>query len=102
METVLFVFVGALCLMMGVRVFFAEEQNRIFTKYPIRVTDVKKYNRLCGALIIGFGIVAEITIYFMVYTDGIVSTLCTLGIIVEALIVVGIYRLIEKKLVQKR
>lgn len=44
MDTVLLVFVGAMCVMLGMRVYHSEEQNRIFTKYPIKVTDVKKYN----------------------------------------------------------
>lgn len=102
MESILFVFVGALCLMLGVRVFCAEEPNKVFNKRPPQLTDVKKYNHLCGALIIGFGVVAEITIYFMGITTGLVSTLCTLGIIVEAIIVMLLYSIIEKKLMQKR
>ena len=102
METILFVFIGMGCLMLGVRVFCAEERNKIFNKRPIEVTDVKKYNQLCGALIIGFGIVAVVTVYFMVYTSGIVSTLCTIGVIVEAFIVMFIYGLIEKKLLKRR
>ena len=101
MDTMLFVFVGALCLMLGVRVFCAEEQNKIFTKYTVKVVDVKKYNHACGLLIIGFGVVAEITIYFMVYNEGLISTLCTLAIIVEAILATAIYRQIEKKLMKK-
>ncbi|MBO5337314.1 MAG: hypothetical protein J6A94_09335 [Lachnospiraceae bacterium] len=97
MEAILFAFIGAMCLMLGVRVFCAEEQNKIFTKYPIQVTDVKKYNQACGILIIGFGIVAEITLYFMISSEGLLSTLFTLGIIIEALITMVIYRQIEKK-----
>lgn len=102
MDVVLFVFVGMMCLMLGVRVFCAEERNKIFNKRPIEVTDVKKYNQLCGALIIGFGVAAEITIFFMVYTEGLVSTLCTLGIIAEAVIAMVIYQQIEKKMLKKR
>lgn len=102
METILFVFVGMLCVMLGVRVYSSEEQNKIFTKYPVEVTDVKKYNHLCGILIFGFGIIAEITMFFMIYSEGLVSTLCTVGIIVEALIVMVIYRKIEARLRKKR
>ena len=78
------------------------ERNKVFNKRPIQVTDVKKYNRLCGALIIGFGIAAEITIYFMVTTQGIVSSLCTLGIVAEAVIVMVLYQAIERKLLKRR
>lgn len=97
MDVILFVFIGTMCLMLGVRVFCSEEQNKIFTKFPIQVTDVKKYNQACGVLIIGFGVVAEITLFFMVTTEGLMSTLCTLAIIVEALFTMVIYRQIEKK-----
>lgn len=102
METILFVFIGVMCLMLGVRVFCAEDQNKIFVKYPIKVTDIKKYNQACGVLIIGFGVVAEITLYFMVFADGIISTLGTIGIVVEAILVMVIYRQIEKRLMQKK
>lgn len=102
MATILFVFVGVICLMLGVRTFCAQERNKVFNKRPIQVTDVKKYNRLCGALIIGFGIAAEITIYFMVTTQGIVSSLCTLGIVAEAVIVMVLYQAIERKLLKRR
>lgn len=102
METILFIFVGLGCLMLGTKVIGAEQRNKIFNKRPIEVTDVKMYNRLCGALIIGFGVVAEITLYFMVYTEGIVSTLCTMGIIVEAVLVMIVYNMIEKKMLKRR
>lgn len=101
-ETALFVFVGVLCLSLGVRTICAEERNRIFTNRPIEVTDVKMYNRLCGALIIGFGVAAEITFYFMFYSEGIVGTLSTLALIGEAVIVMFLYRGIEKKLLKRR
>ena len=101
METILFVFIGMMCLMLGMRVYCAEDQNKVFTKVLLKVTDVKKYNQACGVLIIGFGVVAEITLYFMVALDGIASTLCTLGIIIEALITMVIYRQIEKRLIKK-
>lgn len=102
MATILSVFVGALCLFLGVRVFNMEERNKIFTKYPIVVNDVKKYNRFCGALIIGFGLVAEVTLYFMMRTQGWLSLLLTLAIVVEAFILMKIYTAGEKKFIQKR
>lgn len=101
MDTILFVFIGAMCLMLGVRVFCAEEQNKIFNKRNLPLKDVKKYNHFCGALIIGFGVVAEITIYFMVFTEGIASGLFTLAIIAEAVLVMVIYYQIEKRMIRK-
>ncbi len=101
MDTMIMVFVGVMCLMLGMRVFAAEEQNKIFVKYPLKVKDVKKYNQACGALIIGFGIVAELTLMLMVSTEGIVSTICTFAVIVEALLVMVIYRQIEKSMMIK-
>ena len=88
--------------MQGIKVINMEERNKIFTKYPIVVNDVKKYNRFCGLLIIGFGVAAEITMYFMVTTQGWVSLICTLMIIVEAVILLKIYSAGEKKFIQKR
>lgn len=102
MESMLFVFIGAMCLMLGVRVFCAEEPNKIFTKQKLQLADVKQYNHLCGALIIGFGVVADITIYFMVYSEGFLSTMFTLVVIVEAILTMVIYSFIEKKCVVKK
>lgn len=102
MDSILFVFVGAMCLMLGVKVFSSEEQNKVFNKRNLPLTDVKKYNQLCGALVIGFGVVAEITIFFMVCTEGLISTLCTLGIIAEAILAVFIYNIIERKMIRKK
>ena len=101
MDIILFVFIGMMCLMLGMRVFNAEEQNKVFNKRKLPLKDVKKYNHLCGALIIGFGVVAEITIYFMVLSEGIVSGLFTLAIVVEAVLTMVIYSRIEKKMIQK-
>lgn len=102
MESMLFVFIGAMCLMLGVRVFWAEEQNKVFTKQMLQLNDVKQYNKLCGGLIIGFGVAADITIYYMVTSEGLLSTLFTLVIIVEAILTMVIYRFIEKKCVVKK
>ena len=102
MATIMFVFVGVMCLSLGIRTIYAEERNKIFNKRPIEVTDVKKYNLWCGLLIIGFGVAAEVTLYFMVYTPGIVGSLLTFGIIIEAVLVMVIYNQIEKKLLKKR
>jgi hypothetical protein len=96
MGTILMSFVGILCLLLGVRVIYAEERNTVFNKRSIVVKDIKKYNHICGGLIIGFGVAAEITIYFMLQTEGLVSTLLTLAIIVEAVLLSLIYQKIEK------
>lgn len=98
METIVFVFVGVMCLLLGVKTFSDEQQNKVFVRYPVPVKDVKKYNHFCGVLIIGFGIVAELTMYCMIVTDGWMSNLCTLGIIAEAILTVVIYRIGEKKM----
>lgn len=97
METILFVFVGFMCLFLGVKTYSSEEQNKVFAKYPVPVKDVTKYNHACGVLILGFGAVAEFTMYMMIATDGIISILFTLGIIAEAFAATAIYRSIEKK-----
>ena len=102
MESMLFVFIGAMCLMLGIRVFCAEEPNKVFTKQRLMLKDVKQYNRLCGALIMGFGIAADVTIFYMVSSEGLLSTLFTLVIIVEAVITMVIYSFIEKKCVEKK
>lgn len=98
MDTIILVFVGVMCLMLGIRVYNAEEQNKIFTKYPLKVADVKKYNHACGSLIIAFGVIAEITLFLMVCSEGIMSTVYTIGVIVEAILVMVIYRQIEKRM----
>ena len=102
MATVLFIFVGALCLLQGTKTFWAEERNTVFNKRPIQVTDVKKYNHFCGGLIIGFGVVAEITLYFMMATTGWVSTVLTLALIGECFLVSLIYGKMEIKFLKKR
>lgn len=98
----LMVFVAVLCLYIGMKVITGEERNKVFNKRPIEVKDVKKYNIACGILVIGFGVVAEITIYFMISTTGWISTVMTLLLIAEAFIVVLIYNQIEKKMIKMR
>lgn len=102
MDGVLFVFVGIMCLYVAIRTISSPERNKVFNKRPIDVVDVKKYNQFCGALIIGFGVAAEATIAVMMYTTGIFSTLCTIGIIAEALLVVYLYNKFELRFLKKR
>lgn len=102
MDSFLFIFTGIMCLYVSIKTISSPEPNKVFNKWPIEVIDVKKYNQFCGGLILGFGIAAEITIAVMIYSTGVVSVLCTLGIIAEAILVVFIYRKMEKKFVKKR
>lgn len=101
MDVILLVFIGTMCLMLGVRVFCAEEQNKIFNKRNLPLKNVKAYNHFCGGLIIGFGVIAEITMYFMVFTNGIASGLFTLAIIVEAILTMVVYQQVEKRMIRK-
>lgn len=102
MDSFLFIFTGIMCLYVSIKTFSSPEPNKVFNKWPRDVIDVKKYNQFCGGLILGFGIAAEITIAAMMFTTGLVSVLCTLGIILEALLVVFIYRKLEKKFMKKK
>ena len=102
MDGILFIFVGVMCLYVAIKTISSPERNKVFNKRPIDVVDVKKYNQFCGALIIGFGVVAEITIVAMTLTTGIISTLCTVGVIVEAMLVVYIYQKFELRFLKKR
>ena len=99
---ILLVFVAVLCLYVGMRVLSSTERNKVFNKRPIEVIDVKKYNTACGILVIGFGVVAEVTLFFMINTTGWVSSLLTLLLIPEAYLVVVIYNKIERKMLKPR
>ncbi len=99
---ILLVFVAVLCLYVGMKVLSSEERNKVFNKRPIEVIDVKKYNKACGFLIIGFTVAAEITLYFMISTTGWVSTLLTFLLIAEAYLIVVIYNKIESKMLKRR
>ena len=99
---ILLVFVAVTCLYVGMKIISSEERNKVFNKLPIEVKDVKKYNTACGVLAIAFGVVADVTIYFMMNTTGWVSTVLTLSLVVEAILVMQVYRLIEKKMIKMR
>ena len=102
LDGIIIVFVGVMSLYVAIKTFSSPERNKVFNKRPIDVVDVKKYNRFCGGLILGFGIVADITIVFMTMTTGVVSALCTVGVIVEAILVVYIYNKFELRFLKKR
>lgn len=102
MDLILYVTIGFICLNVGVNILRSQERNKVFNKRPIEVVDVKKYNRLCGTLVLGFGVVAEVTLFFMCNTAGWISALFTALIIFEAFLVTVIYIQIEKKLLKRR
>ncbi len=103
MDAVILVFILGMCVYEGTRVYNCEERNKVFCKYPIQVTDVQKYNHQCGILIYVFGVVADFTLLGSIVTSGWVSLLFVAAIVLEAVIVVQIYRKgIEKKLMVKR
>lgn len=101
MRFVLFVFIGCMCIYEGAKILACEERNKVFNKFPIQVEDVKKYNRFCAGLVIGFGVAAEFTMYFAYLLGGIVSFLSAIFLVVEAYIVMKIYQKGEKKMLKK-
>ena len=111
MDLIIFLFVGAICFPAGMKILSSEERNKVFNRYHIEVEDVKKYNKACGWLVIGFGVVAELTmlcayaaeltLYLGSIIQGWYSILLTVGLILEAIIVMKIYGIIEKKMLKK-
>ena len=93
----LLILFGVLCIGIGIWVYGSEKQNKIFSKYPIVVRDVREYNRFCGKLLIVFGIVAELTMLAMVFTRGIVSLVFVVILLAEAIVATRIYVKNEKK-----
>ena len=102
MDVIIMVFVGAMCGITAIKIFQSEERNKIFNQRPIEVVDVKKYNRLCGFLVISFGVAIEITICLSGIFGGIVTILGTIAIVLEAFAVMKIYNKIEIKMLKKR
>ena len=98
MDLILFIFIGALCFSVAGKILSSEERNKVFTKYPIEVVDVKKYNKACGYLVIGFGVAAELTLFLGSLIQGWYSIFFTLALVVEAVIVMKIYNKIEAKM----
>ena len=98
MDLILFIFIGALCFSVAGKILSSEERNKVFTKYPIEVVDVKKYNKACGYLVIGFGVAAELTLFLGSLIQGWYSIFFTLALVVESVIVMKIYNKIEAKM----
>lgn len=101
-DGLIIVFVGVMCLYVGIKTISSPERNTVFNKRHIDVVDVKKYNQFCGGLILGFGFAAEATIVAMTLTKGVVSVLCTVGVVIEAILVTYIYGKFELRFLKKR
>lgn len=103
MDTILFAFIAILCFYLGIKAYCEESEiTKVFTKYPPRITDVKKYNKFCGVLVIVFGLTADFTLIIASMFEGWVGTIVGLVIIPEAILLMVIYRKGEKKLMQKK
>lgn len=102
MNMVIFAFIGIMCMYVGVKILCSEERNKVYNKRPIEVVDVKKYNQFCGWLTIGFGVVADLTVFLMGSFTGWLSVLCSVLLILEAVAVVKIYNKVEFKMLKKR
>lgn len=102
MDVVIIVFVGIMCAYAAVTTFNSKERNRLFNSRPIEVIDVKKYNRFCGFLVIGFGVAVEITIFIAFAFGGIMTLIATIAIALEAFLVLKIYGKYEMKMLKKR
>ena len=102
MESIVLALVLVMCLWIGVREYNAEEPSKVFAKYGIQVTDVKKYNQFCGILIIAFGVLASITIALMMAFEGLVTVVFFALIILESYVVIKVYQKGEKKFLKKR
>lgn len=102
MDMLVLTFVGIMCAYVAIQIFSSEERNQVFNKRPIEVADVKKYNRFCGFLVIGFGLAVEATLFLGFLLGGIVSLISTVAIIAEAFLVLRIYAGYEKKVLKKR
>jgi len=101
MNIIIFTVVAIMCFSVGIKEYNSTEQSKIFSKYPIRVTDVKAYNQFCGKLIMGFGVVALITLAAMDVFGGIIGLIMMVLLIVEAIVVMKIYRKGEQKFMKK-
>lgn len=102
MDVILLAFVAVMCFGTGGKILNSEERNKVFNKRPIEVVDVKKYNKACAFLVIGFGVAAEITLFIGALFRGWVSGVTTVLLIAEAVLVVVIYGKIEKKMLKRR
>lgn len=97
MNFILFAAVVLGCFYIGVREYNSTEQSRIFTKYPIRVNDVKAYNQFCGKLIMGFGVAAMFTLLIADMFDGLIALVMIVLLILEGVALMKIYRKGEQK-----
>lgn len=101
MDMLFFFFIAALCFNVAGKIFSSKERNTVFNKRPIEVVDVKKYNKTCGYLVIGFCLAAEFTLFAAKIFGGWISMVCTLLLIGEAFGLMVIYNKIERKMLKK-
>lgn len=101
MEILLFFLICGMSFSQGFKAYTAEEQTNVFNKRKLPIEDVKAYNKFCAKLLYGYGIVAGVTAAFMMVSSGWWSTIFTILIIVEALVLVRIYSKNEIKFLRK-
>lgn len=101
MEIFLFVVIGCLCASQAAKVYSSEGQNKVFNRKELPLTDVKAYNRFCGKLMIAFTLAIELTLGLVILTDGWLSTILSLLMIVEAVALVKYYNKNESKFLRK-
>ena len=101
MEKLLMIFITALCVSLGIRVFQTPGQAMVFTRSMLPLKDVKKYNYWCGGLIIGFGIVADAIILLFLSLGELWSYFLPIGIIAEAVLLMFLYSRVEKSMIRK-
>lgn len=102
MDFIVFLFIGGTCVYVASKILSSEERNKVFNKFPIQVEDVKKYNKFCASLVIGFGVAAEATMVVGYGLGGIFNLVSTLLLILEAYITMKVYSKGEKKMLKKR
>lgn len=102
MDLILLLFIGGTCAYVSAKILSSDERNKVFNKFPIQVEDVKKYNKFCAKLVIGFGVAAVVTMFCTYLIGGWVSLVGTLLLIVEAYVAMKIYNKGEKKMLKKR
>lgn len=97
------VFVAFVCIYTAAKIWISEERTTVFNKKKIEVKDVKKYNRACAYLVLGFGFAAEIPLVVMGWFGANIwlSIAMLVLLIVEAYLVTVVYSKIEKSMIRQ-
>ena len=97
------VFVAIVCIYTAAKIMSVDERTTVFNKKKIQVKDVKKYNKACAGLVLGFGVAAEIPLVVMGWFGAKIwlSVAMVVLLIVEAVVVTKIYAKIEKNLIKQ-